>query len=178
MKETTKSKDQIESASAKINGKLSQSVVGVQSYKHWTNPTNADSSPYALKALLCNWVAGFIFRGAQPPLLLQPDCAQQSQGPFQELRLFSDVFNHRARLQPPTLEKLSANCGPRERLLWEGSASRGADTCCSAPRNEACTHGSLTLTVVGVWIQSIIFPPKVQINANFTHLHFSCCRIS
>lgn len=28
------------------------------------------------------------------------------------------------------------------------------------------------------WVQSISFPPKAQINANFTHLHFSCWHVS
>lgn len=90
----------------------SHSLYWVFSHINWANPTNVESSPYALKALLCNWWQDF-FSGVLSPLCCSSQTAQQPQGPFQELNLYSDVFNHRARLQPPTLEKLSAAWAPR-----------------------------------------------------------------
>lgn len=128
LKQRTKSRDQTEPASAKINGKHLQSVVGVQSYRHRANSTNVDSSPYALKALFCNWVAQFIFQGCSVLFVAPATLRTAITGPIWKANSFTwDAFNRGARLQPPTLEKLSANQRTGERAACGRAAPKAHD---------------------------------------------------
>lgn len=83
-----------------------------------------------------------------------------------------EAFSRGARLQPPTVEKLNANQRTGGRAAPGRAALKAHQqdlTCwCFATRHEHRMYSSLTETGVGVWVQSIIFSPKVQVYANFT----------
>lgn len=151
--------------------------MGVQSYRHRAGSTSVDSSPYALNPFFATGWHDLFFRGAQHPLLLQPHWEQQSWAPFEKLTPSLEMsltgvpgcshLHGRRGVQISALERGLPGGGQHQQL------TSGSGTWVFATRSEHCMYRPPTVTGVGVWVQSIIFPPKAQINANFT-LRFSC----